>query len=161
MTLCPGKKEMNAISGDWDRDLDTDLGAICDWGASALVSLMEEEEMECYGVADLPEKATQRGLLYYRLPIRDMDIPDAQFEQRWQTAGEKLRSLLLSDNSIVIHCLGGLGRTGTVAARLLVELGCDAETAIQQIRTARPGTIQTIMQETYVRCSKSMPTGVR
>jgi ADP-ribosyl-[dinitrogen reductase] hydrolase len=50
----------------------------------------------------------------------------------------------------VIHCLGGLGRTGTIAGRLLVELGSDPETAILQVRRARPGTIQSIMQECYV-----------
>ncbi|OGT62903.1 MAG: hypothetical protein A3I13_00230 [Gammaproteobacteria bacterium RIFCSPLOWO2_02_FULL_47_50] len=154
MTLCPGKKEANAIAGDWDRDLDIDLKKIRDWGASALVSLMEKEEMAWYGVADLPGKAIQLGLDHYHLPIADFDIPDKSFEEYWQTAGANLRNYLLCDNSIVIHCLGGLGRTGTIAARLLVELGADPETAIRRVRQARPGTIQSLMQETYVRCCK-------
>ena len=156
MTLCPGKKEANAIAGDWDRDLELDLRMISDWGASALVSLMEKEEMAWYGVAELPEKATRLGLDHYHLPIVDFDIPDDSFEEQWQTAGAQLRDYLLSGKSIVIHCLGGLGRTGTVAGRLLVELGTDPETAIRRIRTARPGTIQSIMQERYVRNCKSV-----
>jgi hypothetical protein len=41
---------------------------------------------------------------------------------------------------------------------LLVELGVDAETAIQRIRTARPGSIQTDIQETYVRSCKTVIT---
>ncbi|MFQ5659300.1 MAG: cyclin-dependent kinase inhibitor 3 family protein [Gammaproteobacteria bacterium] len=151
MSQCPGRIAVNAIEGSRDRDLDADLKEICDWGASALVTLMEKEEMEWLGVADLPDKAIQIGLEHYHLPIMDMDIPDEQFEYRWKTAGESLRKLLLSDQSIVIHCLAGLGRTGTVAARLLVELGAEPETAIRQIRMARPGTIQTIMQEAYLR----------
>lgn len=154
MTLCPGKKEANAIAGDWDRDLDIDLKKIRDWGASALVSLMEKEEMAWYGVADLPGKAIQLGLDHYHLPIVDFDIPDKSFEEHWQTAGANLRNYLLCGNSIVIHCLGGLGRTGTIAARLLVELGADPETAIRRVRQARPGTIQSLMQETYVRCCR-------
>ena len=159
MTLCPGKKEANAISGDWDRDLDLDLKRINDWGAVALVSLMEKEEMAWYGVAMLPEKAVQSGLDYYHLPIVDMDIPDEYFEDCWQTTGTNLRNYLVSGKSIVIHCLGGLGRTGTIAARLLVELGTDPETAIRRIRTTRPGAIQSIMQETYVRCCKPVIIG--
>ena len=151
MTLCPGKKEDNAISGDWDRDLDTDLRVIHDWGATALVSLMEAEEMAWYGVADMPEKAAELGLAHYHLPIIDMDIPDEQFEESWQVTGAEIRNRLMSGEAIVIHCLGGLGRTGTIAGRLLVELGLDPDTAIRRIRAARHGTIQTVMQEAYVR----------
>lgn len=151
MTFCPGKKVSHAIGGDWDRDLDTDLVAIRDWGASTLVSLMLAEEMEMYGVAELPEKANRLGMVHYHLPIIDMDVPDELFEQQWKTVGEILRNTLISGESIVLHCLGGLGRTGTIAARLLIELGSDPETAIRRVRGARAGTIQTIMQETYVR----------
>jgi ADP-ribosyl-[dinitrogen reductase] hydrolase len=152
MTFCPGRKASFAIG--LDRDLESDLQVIRDWGAGTLVSLMEKDEMEFYGVAGIPAIATQLGMEYLHLPIVDMDIPDHHFERRWETAGEKLRSILLSGGSIVIHCLGGYGRTGTIAGRLLVELGTDPETAIQRIRQARPGTIQTLQQEMYVRCCK-------
>ncbi|MCH8078294.1 MAG: cyclin-dependent kinase inhibitor 3 family protein [Proteobacteria bacterium] len=158
MTPCPGKKEHNAIFGDWDRDLDTDLRTIKDWGASALVSLMGKEEMAWYGIADLADKTTRLGMKHYHLPIIDMDIPDEHFDESWHRTGEKLRNYLLSGESIVIHCLGGLGRTGTIAGRLLVELGVDAETAIQRIRAARPGSIQTDIQEAYVRSCKPVIT---
>lgn len=154
MTFCPGRKFQNTLAGRWDRDLDTDLKEIRLWGAVALVSLMEQDELEWYGVGDLPEKARQLGLRHFHLPIIDMDIPGKNFEKSWLTAGKELRTLLLTGKSIVIHCLGGLGRTGTVAARLVIELGVDHETAIGRIRTARPGAIQTVMQEVYVRRCK-------
>lgn len=156
MTICPGRKASHFMGVDWERDLDLDLGAISDWGASVLVSLMEEEEMAWYGAADLPQKAIELGLIHYHLPIVDFDIPDEAFEEQWQVAGKKLRHHLLSGESIVIHCLGGLGRTGTIVGRLLVEFGSDPDTAIRQIRAARPGAIQTIMQETYVRRCRSV-----
>ena len=44
-----------------------------------------------------------------------------------------------------------MGRTGTVAARLLVELGEEPDAAIQRVRAARRGTIQTAAQEAHVR----------
>jgi len=156
MTYCPGRKVSYAIGLDWDRDLEIDLQVIRDWGAGTLVSLMEKDEMEFYGVAGIPAIATRLGMEHLHLPIVDMDIPDHHFERHWETVGEKLRSSLLSGSAIVIHCLGGYGRTGTIAGRLLVELGTDPETAIQRIRQARPGTIQTIQQETYVRCCKKV-----
>ena len=51
----------------------------------------------------------------------------------------------------MMHCMGGLGRTGTIAARLLVEFGVDPEKAIREIRMARQGSIETRDQEEYVR----------
>jgi ADP-ribosyl-[dinitrogen reductase] hydrolase len=154
MTCCPGRKVSWAAGAEWNRDLDTDLEIIRHWGADILVSLMEKDEMTCYGVADLPAKTVRLGMNHLHLPIADMDIPDEHFERLWQNAGRKLRNTLLAGGSIVIHCLGGFGRTGTIAGRLLVELGSDPESAIYQIRQARPGTIQTIQQETYVRHCK-------
>jgi ADP-ribosylglycohydrolase len=52
--------------------------------------------------------------------------------------------------------MGGLGRTGTIAARLLVEFGVDPEKAIREIRMARPGSIETREQEEYVRKQKAI-----
>lgn len=157
MTLCPGKQEANAISGDWQRDLDLDLLKIRDWGACAIVSLMEKEEMEWYGVAGLPEKTLGLGMRHFHLPIIDMDIPDEVFEDNWTEQGAELRNLLLAGESIVIHCLGGLGRTGTICARLMIELGTDPQVAISRVRAARPGAIQTFLQEAYVRRCKPAP----
>ena len=152
MMHCPGRRGMNVFPGG--QDMLSDLRAIRGWGASALVSLMEKKEMEWFGVGDLPAKAAGLGLVHYHLPIADMDVPDERFEESWKSAGENLKDRLLSGESIVIHCLAGLGRTGTVAARLLIELGTDPETAVRQIRKARPGTIQSMVQEVYVRRSK-------
>ncbi len=50
------------------------------------------------------------------------------------------------------------GEDGDDCGHLLVELGVDAETAIQRIRAARHGPIQTDIQEAYVRSCKSVIT---
>jgi ADP-ribosyl-[dinitrogen reductase] hydrolase len=50
----------------------------------------------------------------------------------------------------LIHCRGGLGYTGMIAARLLVELGMDAHDAIAAVRRVRPGAIETGAQEQHV-----------
>lgn len=71
--------------------LDLDLQVIRDWQAQALVTLIKEFEFELLSVLELPEK------------------------------GKELRKVLLDSGRIVLRCRGGLGRTGLVAARLLVE----------------------------------------
>ena len=51
---------------------------------------------------------------------------------------------------MLVHCRGGLGRAGTIAARLLIELGIEPATAIERVRAVRPGAIETRAQEEYV-----------
>ena len=114
MTFCPGKKPRGAYSGDWDRDLLADLEAIKAFGAKALVTLMESNEMAAVGVpaTQLGSKAVEFGLEWHHLPIKDVNVPDDRFEDLWTYSGLRLRALLRCRDRIVIHCLGGFGRTG-------------------------------------------------
>jgi ADP-ribosyl-[dinitrogen reductase] hydrolase len=149
MTICPGNKSYG-ISGTHDRDLLTDLEAIRQWGAEILVSLIEEHEYREIGVANLGDVVPE-GVLHIKLPIEDMGIPDAAWERRWEREGKIIRSVLRRGGKVCIHCIGGLGRTGLVAARILVEFGVHPERAISSVRESRPGTIQTQEQEDYIR----------
>lgn len=152
VTFCPGKTQASAFSGLWARDLDLDLDRIRDWGASAIVSLIEPHEFSALKVERLGEAVLERHMDWFHLPIRDVDVPDAAFEHAWTRAGADLRARLRQGSSIVVHCKGGLGRAGTIAARLLVELGMGPEAAIAALRRARsPGAIETRHQEAHVR----------
>jgi ADP-ribosyl-[dinitrogen reductase] hydrolase len=150
MTFCPGKQDPEAMTGPWARDLQTDLAAIVDWGASALVTLLELHEFEKLAVPELGRMAQSHGLDWYHLPIRDVSIPSAAFEAQWAEAGGVLQSRLLDGQSVVVHCRGGIGRTGLVATRLLVELGEAPALALKRVRAARPGAVETVEQEQYV-----------
>lgn len=150
MTFCPGKHDPVAMSGAWDRDLDADLQVIADWGASALVTLMEARELERLRVPGIGPRTEALGMRWVHLPIRDVSIPDAAFEAAWRHEGAALRSMLRAGERIVIHCRGGLGRTGLLAARLLVEFGERPRTALERVRAVRPGAVETREQEAYV-----------
>jgi ADP-ribosyl-[dinitrogen reductase] hydrolase len=145
LTFCPGKKHEGMSMGTWDRDLRTDLAAIRASGAKTLVTLMESTELEGVGVPAgiLGPQAKEFGLEWHHLPIKDVHAPDDRFEDLWAYSGVRLRSALARGEKIVVHCRGGLGRTGTVAGRLLVELGDDAGNAIRKTRAARRGSIET------------------
>ena len=156
MTFCPGKCDPNAMTGAWQRNLDADLKAVAAWGATGLVTLMEEHELEMLRVPDLGYKTAALNMQWYHLPIRDVSIPDASFEAAWETQGRELRAHLTNGQGVVVHCRGGLGRTGLIAARLLIELGEDPNRALSLVRQARLGAVETREQEEYVlklRCS--------
>ena len=150
LTFCPGKVQSDAMSGPWARDLQKDIQVIRNWGATALVNLLEVHEIRQLQVSGLGTMAAE-SMKYFHLPIRDGDVPGPEFEQAWASAGAQLRQRLRGGEKILIHCKGGLGRTGLVAARLLVELGLDPEDAVRRVRRARPGSIETMAQEDYVR----------
>ena len=151
ITFCPGKTQLSAMSGPWNRDLALDLDVIRDWGAAAVVTLIEGHELAALKVEGLGAAVRARHMGWMHLPISDISVPDTRFEHAWTTAGAALRGLLRRGQNVLIHCKGGLGRAGTIASRLLVELGWDAEDAIMTVRGARPGAIETRMQESYVR----------
>jgi ADP-ribosyl-[dinitrogen reductase] hydrolase len=153
ITFCPGKKQKYAMTGSWNRDLDMDMTDLKDKGCDALVTLMEAHELEAVEVPmhQLEKNTQTHGMDWFFLPIKDTSIPDGNFERSWNAAGKQLIDLLNDKQSIVVHCLGGLGRSGTIAARLLVELGIDPDDAIIRVRQSRPGAIETKAQEQYVR----------
>jgi ADP-ribosyl-[dinitrogen reductase] hydrolase len=150
ITFCPGKHDPNADSGYWHRELSLDLNAIQAWGAAAVVTLVEPHELALLGVETLGEEVQRRQMSWFHLPIVDVSTPDAGFEQEWEVAGDRLRAILRSGRDVLVHCRGGLGRAGTIGARLLVELGMAPETAIRRVRAVRPGANETRAQEKYV-----------
>ena len=151
ITFCPGKKQPSAMTGAWDRDLGLDLDAVHKFGASALVTLIEDHEIDMLGVPDLGTETLSRHMDWLHLPIPDVSVPTQEFERAWQVHGPGLRARLRDGFNIVVHCKGGLGRAGTIAARLLIELGQTPDAAIAQVRSVRPGAIETSGQAAYVR----------
>lgn len=149
LTACPGGWGAAA----WSRPaLAADLATIRRAGAGLLVTLMEAGELAAAGLppAAFADGCAALGMAWLHLPIRDMDVPDQSFEQSWQAAGTAIRSQLGSGSAVAIHCRAGLGRTGMIAARLLMEAGMPARPAIAAVRGVRPGAIETTAQEAYL-----------
>ena len=70
-----------------------------------------------------------------------------------------MRDRLRLGFDVLVHCRGGLGRAGTVAARLLVELGTSPDEAIRRVRDARSSyAVETAAQQAHVaQCSVRAP----
>ena len=150
LCACPGGRRILSIDGDPGAALIKDLDSVEAFGASGVVSLIDDRELISLGVESLPTRLQRKGLWWRHLPITDMGIPDARFEQRWDTHSAFIRAALGRGENVVMHCWAGLGRTGTIAARLLIECGMEPAAAILRLRDARPGSIQTRRQEKYV-----------
>ncbi|WP_058554272.1 hypothetical protein [Thiohalocapsa sp. ML1] len=159
LTFCPGKRDPYARGGGWWRDLDADLDAIVAWGACAVLCLLEPHELELLAVPGLADGVITRGMDWHHLPIRDVDVPDDRFEQGWPAVRDSLGTRLCVGEAVVVHCRGGLGRSGLAAARLLIALGTMPRDAIRQVRAVRPGAIETLAQERHVLASAEAAAG--
>lgn len=157
LTLCPGKRGASVFGPAWQRSLAADLDVIQAWGPASLVTLIEDHEFTMLGVPGLGAAVQARGLQWLHLPITDMHAPDARFEAAWPLAGARLRQQLQAGQRVLVHCRGGLGRAGTVATRLLIELGTAPALAMRQVRQARPGAIETPAQLAHLQALQAVP----
>lgn len=154
ITFCPGKHDRFAHTGAWERDLGVDLDAISAWGAKLILTLVEPSELKALNVPQLGHEIRRRRIEWRHLPIADYSVPTIAFEQQWVTHGQEIRTMLRDGHDVLVHCKGGLGRAGMIAARLLVELGMDPEEAILSVRRERRGAIETPAQLALVRRTK-------
>ena len=150
LTLCPGKKGDSVFGGTWDRDLDADLDVIKAWGAHAVLSLIEDHEFDLLSVAGLGDAVKSRRMEWHHFQIRDVDVPTPEAMEKWRHLSPLLHQTLENGGRVLVHCRGGLGRAGTIAALLLVERGRSASEAMAIVRAARSGAIETQVQERFV-----------
>lgn len=156
ITFCPGKHDLRAMTGGWQRDLALDLDVIAAWGAQMVITLVKPAELLLLQVPHLGLEIKHRGMAWRHLPIADHSVPSKVWEKHWEVEGQGIRALLRSGGDVVVHCKGGLGRAGMIAARLMVELGVEPEEAIREVRLVRDGAIETHAQLELVRRIKPL-----
>jgi protein-tyrosine phosphatase len=158
LTLAPGVRDRSSAGFRWARDLDADLAAIRRQGTTALVCLLEEHELERYGIGELFAKARSHDLEVLRLAIPDLGVPrDIEDVDRLL---DHVNAHEANAGRVVIHCRGGLGRTGTIAGCYLVRKGMAPREALSMLRRVRSdrcpeNDLQRSFIERYARHSAS------
>ncbi|AGI73885.1 putative dual specifity protein phosphatase/ADP-ribosylation/crystallin J1 family protein-fusion protein [Octadecabacter arcticus 238] len=150
ITFCPGKKGESVFGAEWYRDLDLDIDAIKAWGANAVLSLIEDHEFDMLGVPTLGAVVKSRGIDWCHFPIQDLKTPTDDAMGTWVALSAQLHATLERGGRVLVHCRGGLGRAGTIAALMLIERGLSAPQSISDVRAVRPGAIETADQERWV-----------
>ena len=152
MTFAPGMWA-GSVRGRWERDLAADMRALEEeYKTDVLVSLMEDHEYRGYHIPELLERDTIGNVEILQFAIEDMGVPREAESEKFEAFVKDVVQRLEQGQNVVVHCRGGLGRTGTLAACVLVALGRHtADEAIAAVREARKGTVQTREQEDFVR----------
>lgn len=142
MTILPGRK-------DRGRNLDRDIEAIKENNIKHVVCLLAPDEFERYGVSELLKAYTNAGITAKHVAIVDQGIPtrgEAEDVCKW------INEHVAKNENVLIHCVGGLGRTGLVAAcylKLYQKIKTpDAISLVREARSSR--AIESEVQEKFV-----------
>lgn len=150
LTFLPGKHgpSVRYPGRVYRRDLDEDLASLAADGVRVLVLLVEDHELARWGHPDIVGIASAHGVTVERRPLADGTAPSSAAEMRSILAGvQRARD----EGDVAIACMGGVGRTGTVAACALVDAGWTATEAIAEVRRVRhPTAVETAEQVAFV-----------
>lgn len=148
MTFAPGKYQPGGATGHWERDLSIDARDLAEkHHAHVLVSLVEDHELRDLRIDGLVPACEAQHIRTLRRPFPDQGVPPMELAKA--TVTEVLEAAARGEN-VVIHCKGGLGRTGVIAACALVATGVDPATAMDAVRKTRPNTIENAAQEKFI-----------
>lgn len=130
----PGKLALAARprGGDWLAD------EMSNWrrsGVDAVLSLLTPGEEDDLDLRDERPQAGSCGLDFLSYPIPDRQVPDS--EAGLTLILEAVDATLSAGRNVVVHCRQGVGRTGLVAACLLVAKGLSPEDAVARLSAAR------------------------
>jgi protein-tyrosine phosphatase len=151
MTVVPGKHGASIRYPGlvYRADIDADLRAIREAGIARLVLLVTDDELARWSDARMVERAAKHGVEVIRHPMPD-GAPPASI-----TAMNDILDAIdgaRQHGDVALACMGGVGRTGTVAACALVRAGWESGAAIARVRAIRhPSAVETRAQERFVR----------
>lgn len=150
LTFLPGKRgpSMRYPGRVYRRDLARDLETLRLAGVRALVLLVEDHELARWGDLSIVDRGRMAGIAIDRHPIPDGSAPPSADAMDAILGG---LDLARDDGDAVVACMGGVGRTGMVAACALVAAGSSAEDAIVHVRAVRhPTAVETAGQVAFV-----------
>ena len=132
-TPCPGTKGV---------DLATSVSELHQAGTDAIVTMMTDEELAKFEVDSLPDVVRQSDMTWFHFPVEDDAAPGEVFEQSWQAHKPEVLALIEQGKCVAIHCRGGSGRTGFMAAVFMRELGMDEVQAASLVKGLRPNSLK-------------------
>ena len=118
--------------GDWLAD------EVQKWhqdGINVVVSLLTQDEEAELDIVSEAEEVARQGMKFIAFPITDRGIPSSTAAAF--TILDTIHHELHQGKNVLVHCRQGVGRSGLVAASLLVLDGVNPHTAIDEVSRAR------------------------
>jgi protein-tyrosine phosphatase len=107
---------------------------------------------------DFPNLAniySSAGFAVHMMPVADGGVPTPEQFRGFMRFVECQRSV---GHSVVVHCVGGRGRTGTVLAGYLISHGYTFDAALARVRSRQPRVVETPKQMNFLHDLSRRPT---
>lgn len=118
--------------GDWLGD---EVAAWRSYGIETIVSLLTKEEEGELDLLQEDSEARKHGMAFISYPIPDRGVPSET--STFVNLLERIQGDLRQGKNVLVHCRQGIGRTGLIAASLLVRDGVEPERAIEHVSATR------------------------
>jgi len=118
--------------GDWLKD------DVANWkraNVNAVLSLLTPDEEKNFDLHDEAGEVRTQEMEFTSFPIPDRQAPRS--ESKLADVLERVSRSLSTGKNVLIHCRQGIGRSGLVAACLLVKRGMSPGAAIASVSAVR------------------------
>ncbi|WP_333607173.1 phosphatase domain-containing protein [Arsukibacterium sp.] len=139
-TPCPGTKGVG---------LNESIAQLKAAGVTAIITLMPEQELAQNNADNLGAICAGLEIKWFQLPIADDCAPDQAFQHAFADHKAEILALLQANQTVAIHCKGGSGRTGLMAAILMLQLGYSKADAMAKVQQLRPKALCHPVHQTY------------
>ncbi len=120
------------VSGEWIED---EFQGISSFGINQIVSLLEISESYDVGLQDERILSEKNGMEFISFPIKDRSLPESV--AKYIELTKNLYHQISEGKNTVIHCRAGIGRTGIVAAGVLLHCGFEPDEAFEKLSAKR------------------------
>jgi protein-tyrosine phosphatase len=118
--------------GDW---LDDEIKAWQQAGLDVVVSLLEKDEVAQFELGHEGDVAESKGLRFISFPIPDRGVPAATRDAL--SLFSTIAAALEAGKNVAVHCRQGIGRSGLIAAGVLLTSGMGVDKALEVVSAAR------------------------
>ena len=132
----------------------SDVAALAAWSPSLVISMVETAEFDQKQTGQLGADLSTAGIAWLHVPTRDFDVP-AQLD--WPDMRDRVLARLQAGDKVLVHCMGGCGRSGMIALRVMIASGEDPDAALARLRGIRPCAIETEAQMAWATQSSLTP----
>src|SRR5260370_39753615 len=118
--------------GDW---LEDEFSGLRRAGIDMIVALLEEDEAAQLDLAGEAKAAEANGLRFISFPIPDRGVPASTSAAVSLIAS--IAGALEEGKNVAVHCRQGIGRSGLIAAGVLIKSGMSPARALQCVNSSR------------------------
>ncbi len=142
LTPCPGTKEV---------PLTESLVQLQRAGVKGIVTAMTQRELENNQASNIAIECEKLGIEWFHQPIEDDKTPQQAFMDSWPQTSAAVHHILNVGGNVALHCKGGSGRTGLLAAHVLSELNWSAESIMSEVQQFRPNAFTLQSHQRYLK----------